>query len=106
MKNETQSRREFFKEAAKKTLPILGMAVMAMAFPSTLQSCKKISLGCDDVCTNACKTTCKTTCVGGCSGSCSNACTGCGIQCSKNCSTSCFNTCKSGCGTNCKKLLR
>jgi hypothetical protein len=91
MKNELKNRREFFKEAAKKTLPILGMAVIAMAVPSTLQSCKKISLGCDDVCTNACKTTCKTTCVGGAKCSCGSGCT---TSCyNRGCSSTCYSKC-------------
>lgn len=92
MKDETQNRRQFFKEAAKKTLPILGMAVMAMTIPNTLQSCKKISLGCEDVCTNACKTSCKTTCVGG--AKCS-----CGVGCATACTTGCKNTCNISCKT-------
>ncbi len=95
MKNELKNRREFFKEAAKKTLPILGMAVMAVAAP-TLQSCKKISLGCDDVCTNACKTTCKTTCVG--------ACKGCSGTCSSDCKGGCKTLCKGTCKGYCNKM--
>ena len=42
MENELKNRREFFKEAAKKTLPILGMAVLAVSAPTMMQSCKKL----------------------------------------------------------------
>lgn len=88
MKNKLQNRREFFKQAAKKALSILGLAVMAVAAPSMLQSCKKESVNhCVDACTNACKTTCRTTCVG---------------SCSTQCTTGCKGSCKTGCGGNCK----
>ncbi len=88
MQNELKNRREFFKEAARKSLPILGMAVLATIAPIALQSCKKESVNhCVDACTNACKTTCKSTCVG---------------SCSNQCTTGCKGSCKTGCGKNCK----
>lgn len=86
MKNELKNRREFFKEAAKKTLPILGMAVLATVAPTALQSCKKTN-NCPDVCTNACQITCQTTCVG-------------------ECKTSCTKTCLSDCYNGCRAQLR
>ena len=56
-----QGRREFFKEAARKALPMLGMVTVAAILPTALQSCSK---SCVDVCTNACKNACRGTCVG------------------------------------------
>ena len=94
MKNELKNRREFFKEAAKKSLPILGMAVMAVAAPSMLQSCTKENNNCPDVCTNACRITCQSTCVGqckSCTGSCEGSCEG---SCKGKCTTTCYGSCK------------
>ncbi len=78
MKNELKNRREFFKEAAKKTLPILGMAIMAVAAPTMMQSCKK-----EVTCGNNCSGSCKGSCSGGCQYSCSGRChRQCGYGCS------------------------
>lgn len=67
---ELQSRREFFKNAAKGALPILAFTVLG---PTILSSCKKdddnktssssgcgksCSGGCDDGCTNNCDDLC------------------------------------------------
>jgi len=88
--NETneviQSRREFFKHAAKKALPILG-SVTIMSIPA-LQT-KAVNKGsCDGSCTN----TCVGGCTGSCSGSCSGSCTGCSGSCSGTCMASCGGT--------------
>ena len=100
MENNLKNRREFFKEAAKKTLPILGMAVMATIAPSIMQSCTK-SLDCVDACTNACQNTCRTTCVGGCSKTCTGNCdTSCKGDCNTTCSGTCWVRCQSGNGYN------
>lgn len=69
-KNEgLQSRREFFKKAAKDALPILGMVVLASAsgvlnaatdpMGCSSSSCSR---GCADVCTAVCATTCNRSC--------------------------------------------
>ena len=79
--NEAQNRREFFKEAAKKALPILGIAVMSITVPSLIQSCQK-----ENICTD-CSGGCKT----GCSGSCKNTCSG---QCYRTCGATCYRTSK------------
>ena len=82
-KNETQNRREFFKQAAKKALPILG-AITLGSLPQIIKannealgctsgscymvcgySCQK---GCSDDCLTSCKGNCKRTCSGGSSG--------------------------------------
>ncbi len=72
---ELQSRRDFFKKAAKATLPILG-AVMLSSIPVVGQASEghKDPMGCSrygcGICTNSCKGNCKggcqTTCSGGC----------------------------------------
>lgn len=90
-KEEVQSRREFFKSAAKKALPILGAIVLSnlpnIADASKVQSksnsdsnaswCSWCAYGCGDGCTS---------CVGTCWG-----CTSC-----TSCVGTCLNTCWGG----------
>lgn len=91
MKNELENRREFFKEAARISLPILGMAMIAAVTPNVLQSCKKPS----------------TNCMNGCAGSCSNSCSGsCSTECTDGCKTTCKTTCKTGCTHACSNSCR
>lgn len=80
--NETQNRREFFKEAAKKTLPILG-AVALMSNPLIAKAVEKNAC---ETCTGGCSYTCSGTCSGACSGGCSGSCKG-------GCSASCRDAC-------------
>lgn len=75
---ELQSRREFFKKAAKGALPIL--AVMALdGAPAIVNAVTKQSsycvagAACTGLCSGSCKGTCKFGC-SGCSGSCKGTC--------------------------------
>ena len=77
---ELQSRREFFKNAAKGALPILG-AIMLANSPIIARSTVRESLNCE----SSCESSCSGRCQGGCSGSCSGACTGCKGSCSGSC---------------------
>lgn len=78
-KKELQSRREFFKKAAKVALPIVGVAIMASLPFATV---------------DASNTNCGGMCSNNCSGSCSNSC----VQyCTQGCRTSCQSTCRGGC---------
>lgn len=90
---ELQSRREFFKKAAKGALPILGAIVLA-SMPVVIHadapsmgcgsSCKGRCLGacsdgncrlsCDNSCKNTCAGTCRNGCLGGCKGNCQGTC--------------------------------
>lgn len=72
---ELQSRREFFKNAAKGALPILALTVLG---PSILSSCEKDDDDDDngDSCKGSCKGSCKTSCSGSCSGACISDCYG------------------------------
>ena len=96
---ELQSRREFFKSAAKKVLPIIG----AIAFgPQLLASCGG---GNDDVggckdCSQVCASNCSSDCASECTNMCSDTCTSSSAQTSNQCST-CYNTCKGGCNDTC-----
>lgn len=71
---ELQTRREFFKKAAKAALPVVGAVVLA-----------SVPLG---EAHSTCYSTCSGYCVG-CSGSCQNTCSG---ACSSGCYTTCYHS--------------
>ena len=77
---ELQSRREFFKKAAKAALPVVGAVV--------LSSVPFLKAEATTGCTNSCLSSCQ-----GCKGTCTSNCK---IYCS-GCGTSCFKGCASGC---------
>lgn len=86
---ELQSRREFFKNAAKSALPIFGVIALAnMPAVSSVANSSNIS-GC------ACANNCQSGCEGGCADHCSKS-------CSESCTSACKGGCKGGCGTFCK----
>ncbi len=74
---ELQSRREFFKKAAKAALPVVGAVVLAN-LPITKS---EAATGCY-----------LAGCQFDCEGSCSNGCQG--------CSDSCYGSCKGSCNAN------
>ena len=68
--DELQSRREFFKSAAKAALPVRGAVVLSQ-LPITAQDtpagCAQYGCGvCTNTCTGDCKGGCRYTCSGGC----------------------------------------
>lgn len=69
---ELQSRRSFFKNAAKAALPILGAVVIANtpligSAANVANGCSRYGCGvCTNSCTSSCKGGCYTTCSGGC----------------------------------------
>ena len=74
---EILSRREFFKNAAKAALPILGAVVLA-SHPVVSKAAETTVSGCG--------MSCKFSCVGSCRGGCRTSCSG-----------TCETTCKGGC---------
>lgn len=94
-KNKLQTRREFFKIAAKKTLPIIGAIVVAST-PTFAQVSKKEAMGCDDGCYNSCRGGCH-----GCQGDCQGSCSG---SCGNNCSGLCQDNCYTGCKGSSRRL--
>lgn len=86
---ELQSRREFFKKAAKGALPILGAIVLANA-PAILKA-KKTPMGCEY--------SCLAMCADNCSGRCQESCT-------SSCNRSCATYCNGGCTTGCRLTSR
>ena len=83
---ELQSRREFFKKAAKGALPILGAIVLA-GTPTIAKAVSEAPMGCQYSCTAWCADNCS----GKCQGSCTTA-----------CSRGCSNYCNGGCSTTCR----
>lgn len=81
---ELQSRREFFKQAAKKALPVIGAIVLASS-PIIAQASDNVSMGCDTNCTGGCSSSC-TSCYGACSGTCKGSCQG-------TCTGACMGAC-------------
>lgn len=91
---ELQTRREFFKKAARGVLPIIG----AVALTPLLTACPGGDDptgcdGCEGTCSSSCSTTCK--------GTSSSGCTGCSAQCQSDCDTSCNTTCNTTCTATC-----
>ena len=91
MKNEKEEllhRREFFKKAAKGTLPIIA----AIVAPPLLVGCDKNEdfTGCAD-CSGTCASDCSSSCIGQSS---SSTCSNCANNCMGGCDTTCSNTCK------------
>ena len=80
---ELQSRREFFKKAAKGVLPIIGAVVLASA-PGIVRAADSTPMGCNNGCYGSCHGTCA---------SCASQCSvGCGGYCRKNCSSGCAHS--------------
>lgn len=88
---ELQSRREFFKKAAKSVLPVIG-GVLLSSIPAiskaveTPQGCYGYS------CYGSCIGTCKISCTAICNGSCVGYCRG----CTGTCLNTCYSTCAGG----------
>lgn len=64
---ELQSRREFFKKAAKGALPIIAGAILA-SNPAISEAAAMSCAGCNNRCMNSCFNTCHGTCSRTCSG--------------------------------------
>jgi hypothetical protein len=92
--NETQNRREFFKEAAKKALPIIG-AVALFSNPVIAKAVEsKVDYECScSGCTSGCYTTCHGSCKGGCIG-CKHTCHGSCVDGCIGCKNTCHGTAK------------
>ena len=105
--NELRSRREFFKKAAKGTLPILSAIVLAST-PILSQAAKGCVEGycsnCNNSCTNGCRNGCHRSCATECSLNCQGKsehyyggdCEGCRGLCG-GCSGLCSGFCKGSC---------
>lgn len=91
---EIQSRREFFTNVAKQTLPILGVVLLTSTPLRTLAENSTPSTSCNGTCSGLCEgcRSCQGTCSGlcegcrSCQGTCSGLCEGCRGSCSGSCS--------------------
>ena len=72
-REEIQSRREFFKKAAKAALPVVGAVVMAN-LPSFAQAVENGCSGCSSNCSGSCTGGCRICCEGGCKDTCKGTC--------------------------------
>lgn len=89
---ELQSRREFFKKAAKGALPILGAIVLANA-PAVINAAEKAPMGCSrqDGCSTTCASSCQRYCTGRCDALCRDSCYN---DCTGTCKSTCYGSCK------------
>ncbi len=95
---EIQSRREFFKKAAKSVLPIVGaMALTSVPILGKAKS-EKAPTGCNYGCQNSCYGACRDSCYSGCKGSCDDGCQG---SCKRLCQDNCYNGCQGSCKGSC-----
>ena len=90
-KEELQTRREFFKNAAKCTLPIIA-GIIITTMPQVTNATKTI-MGCELGCYSSCLKSCKERCQG-CQGGCN---THCAVSCDKKCNTICSDNCYKSC---------
>lgn len=113
MKNEElQTRREFFKKAAKGVLPMLGVfafgpTILTSCRDSKSDGCDACSIGCSDACYKTCTGSASGTSCSDCSSSCSgnstsDSCSNCANTCSSSCKETCQTTCKETCSTTCE----
>ena len=86
---ELQSRREFFKKAAKGALPILG-AIAVAGMPLLAKAKGEVPSGCRWACSYSCSGGCQ----GSCQGSCSTSCMG---SCRYSCNDACSGVCRFNC---------
>ena len=69
--DELHSRRKFFKNAVKATLPVIGAVILSqlpITANATATGCNTCSGSCYTGCTGSCRTACKTGCKMGCKG--------------------------------------
>ena len=107
---ELQSRREFFKKAAKGALPFLGALFLANT-PSIIKAKDPDPQFCMFGCAGFCAGQCYASCLGGCYsgcvgcvGFCKVQCIGCTGSCSgtcMSCTGSCLGTCAGACTNLC-----
>lgn len=89
---ELQSRREFFKNAAKGALPVLGMVLLSST-PLVLNASELDPSGCSNTCYRGCARHCSGQCQTTCNVSCEN-------HCRDNCGATCKHTCSGKCTYN------
>ena len=93
-KKELQTRREFFKDAAKSALPMIA-GILLTVMPQVTNA-KKTVMGCEIGCYTGCSRGCKERCQG-CQGGCNTHCAvSCDRKCNAICSDNCYKSCTGG----------
>lgn len=87
-REEIQSRREFFKKAAKAALPVVGAAILSSV---PFINAEAAPSGCGFTCSGGCSGSCSSHCGFGCSGSCKGGCGGCKGACKSSCTGSAWS---------------
>ena len=100
--NELQTRREFFKKAAKNTLPILSTMLFVCA-PTIMKAKEVAPQWCRFGCAGFCAGQCYATCFGSCYTTCSGCVGFCKVQCI-GCTGTCHATCLNACVQSCHIL--
>lgn len=99
-REELESRRQFFKKAAKAALPILGAALL-----SNVPLITKAAESGGEYCEYGCSYSCSGSCAGRCTGTCSGGCKGgCGGACSYSCQNTCKGRCQGSCSGGCSSM--
>ncbi len=97
---ELQSRRDFFKKAAKSALPIIGAIALAGA-PGIVKAASEEATSCQFGCSYSCSGSCG----GACSYSCQNTCSGgCQGRCTMVCASGCSGSCQGRCSGSCRSM--
>lgn len=100
---ELQTRREFFKNAVKKTLPVIGVMALA-SIPETIKAACSAPMGCNSTCQLACAADCRSGCRGKCADHCQKSCST--SSCTGSCRGGCENSCQRSCWRSCKDSCR
>ena len=95
-KEEIISRRELFKNAAKKGGFFLSICALFTITP--LMNAYNVKCGCF----GACNYWCANHCSNDCTYSCTGKCTSCKGNCQGDCTRNCFETCQGSCKSSCK----
>lgn len=97
--NKNISRRAFFRQGIKRTLPILVGAMIGE--PIFAQICHEAT-SCESNCYGTCYVTCRATCTGTCCNSCYGKCwSSCTNTCEYSCGDACTYECKGSCNNQC-----
>ena len=92
---ELQTRRDFFKKAAKGLLPVIGAVVLSHVPLLSQAAENNEEMGCQFGCSGGCSGSCGRGCSYDCTNSCRGYCTGgCKGSCSSYCTGSCSGSCK------------
>ena len=95
---ELQNRRAFFKNAANKALPIIGLLALTSFPVISVAQKSETDCRCTASCEHDCTRTCKSRCQEDCTSSCEGTCIG---NCQSDCIGTCYNTCQGGCKDSC-----